>query len=219
MRLRSILLAVALQLAAVTACAQEVDTALVLAFDVSASVSEERFEVQRRGAAEALAAADLAETISQGRRQAVAVAVFQWSGVGEQKLVIPWTIVRTAEDAGAIAERLSAAPRAFNGSTAVGEAIYFAAGLFAGAPAAERRVIDVSGDGSYNAGRGTHVARDAAVAAGIVVNGLPILGEEEGLEAWYRENVQGGARSFTLPARSAAEFRDTLLAKLLREIS
>jgi hypothetical protein len=133
--------------------------------------------------------------------------------------VVPWTVVRSAEDASAIAERLVAAPRAFNGSTAVGEAIYFATELLAAAPAAERRVIDVSGDGSFNAGRGTHVARNAAVAAGIVINGLPILGEEEGLEAWYRENVQGGARSFTLPARSAEEFRDTLLAKLLREIS
>jgi hypothetical protein len=223
MRLRSIAFAAALALAAGSApriaAAQEVDAALVLALDVSGSVTTERFELQRSGAADALMSSDFIEAVSRSPRHAVAIAIFEWSGYGEQSIVVPWTIVRSAEEAATIAEAVRAAPRAYNGSTAVGEAIEFAAGLLAKGPSAERRVIDVSGDGRANAGGPANAARDAAVAAGIIVNGLPILDVEEGLEGWYRANVQGGARSFTMPARTLIDFREALLAKIVREIS
>ena len=201
------------------AFSQEVDAALVLAIDVSGSVTEERFELQRRGAAEAFASAEFIEAISQGPHHAVAIAVFEWSGVGEQAVVVPWIRIRTAEEARAFAAQLLAAERAFSTFTAVGEAIHFAVDLLGTAPSAGRRVIDVSGDGSDNEGRQAGPARDRAVAAAIVVNGLPILDVEPGLEEWYRKNVQGGHGSFTIPARSLADFRNALLAKLIREIS
>lgn len=221
MRLRSMFLVLALAagLAPRLAAAQEVDTALALAIDVSGSVTNERFEIQRRGIAEALMSADFIETVSRTARHAVAIAVFEWSGYGEQTVVVPWTIVRSEETAAAIAAQIIAAPRAYNGSTGVGEAIEFGIDLLAKGPSAERRVLDVSGDGRVNAGGPADRARDAAVAAGITVNGLPILDVEEGLEAWYRANVQGGPRSFTMPARTLADFREALLAKIVREIS
>jgi hypothetical protein len=219
MRLRSIIVAVALLFVPRLAVAQEVDVSLVLAIDVSASVTAERFELQRRGTAQAVASAEFAEAVSRGPRHAIAIAVFEWSGMGEQTVVIPWTVVRSTEEASAVAERLLVVPRAFNGSTAVGEAIYFAADLLASAPEAERRVIDVSGDGRANAGRNASAARDLAVADGNIINGLPILDVEEGLEVWYRENVQGGDRSFTQPARTLTDFQQALLTKLVREIS
>lgn len=199
--------------------AQEADTALVLAIDVSGSVSPQRFELQRRGAAEALESADFIEAVSQGPHHAVAVAVFEWSGVGRQEVIAPWTLIRTAEEAEAFAERLLAARRAFSDWTAVGEAIYFAIDLINAAPHADRRIIDVSGDGRVNMGRPAGPARDTAVSDGIVVNGLPILDVEEGLEEWYRDNVQGGDGSFTIPARTISDYRNALLAKLIREVS
>lgn len=223
MRLRSIVFAAALALAAGIAprisAAEEVDTTLVLALDVSGSVTTERFELQRRGVAEALMSADFIEAVSGSPRHAIAIAVFEWSGYGEQSVIVPWTVVRSAEAAEAVAQLLVTAPRAYNGSTAVGEAIEFAASLLAKGPPAERRIIDVSGDGRANAGGPAGTARDAAVAAGITVNGLPILDVEEGLESWYRANVQGGPRSFTMPARTLTDFREAFLAKLVREIS
>jgi hypothetical protein len=216
---------VAAVLAAVTlfgpssARSQEIDAALVMAIDVSGSVNTDRFELQRRGVAQTIASPEFIEAVSRGRHHAVAIAVFEWSGVGEHEVVVPWTILRTAEEAGAVASRVLGAPRAFSASTAVGEAIYFAVGLLASAPDVERLVIDVSGDGRVNSGRPAGPARDAAVDAGAVINGLPILDVEVGLEDWYRENVQGGDGSFTMPARTLSDFRDALLAKLIREIS
>ena len=222
MRRRSILLALALVLVGAAPRPDddtEVDTALVLAFDVSGSVSEDRLELQRRGAAEALRSAAFIEAVSRGPRHGIAIAVFEWAGYGEQQVIVGWTTVRSAETATAIAENLLAAPRLFNGPTAVGEAINFGAALLDTAPKAERRVIDVSGDGRANAGSSTTEARDAAVAIGITINGLPILDVEEGLDRWYRTNVQGGPRSFTMPARTIDDYRESLLAKILREIS
>jgi hypothetical protein len=220
MRLRTSVIALAVAaiviLAPRAARSQDVDAALVIAIDVSGSVNAERFELQRRGVAETIASAEFIEAVSLGPRHGVAIVVFEWSGVGERQVVVPWTVLRMAEDAEAAAARLLEAPRAFSGSTAVGEAIHFAIDLLAVAPAANRRVIDVSGDGRVNSGRPAGPAR---VAAGIVINGLPILDVEVGLEDWYRENVQGGDGSFTLPARTLRDFRRALLAKLIREIS
>src|ERR1700756_1789905 len=108
MRLRAII-AVSLLLSAfwpAATIAEEADTALVLAIDVSGSVSEERFELQRRGAAKAIESAEFVEAASRGPHHAVTVAVFEWSGLGQQEVIVPWTLIRTAEDANAFAERL-----------------------------------------------------------------------------------------------------------------
>ena len=129
---------------------------------------------------------------------------------------------------------LRAAPRPFYGRTAIGSAIGFAADLLARAPfRADRRVIDISGDGTGNAGRPIAEARDAAVAAGITVNGIVILTEPEGmpaflkehtnpaggLAAYYRSVVIGGEGAFVMTAESFAAFGRSLVAKLVREIS
>jgi hypothetical protein len=222
MRLKPILGAViffCLILGPIATGAAEVDAALVIGIDVSGSVNQERFELQRRGAAEAFSSAAFIEAVSRGRHHAIAVAVFEWSSVGEQEVIVPWTTIQTAEETQVLVAQLLNARRAFQGSTAVGDAILFGTDLLAAAPSAERQVIDISGDGHGNAGRPASIARERALAAGIVVNGLPILDVELGLEEWYRENVQGGEGSFTIPARSISDFRDALLAKLVREIS
>src|SRR4051794_21561714 len=107
MRLRAgaILLAIAaiIGFAPCAARSQDVDAALVIAIDVSGSVNAERFELQRQGVAETIASAEFIEAVSRGPRHGIAIAVFEWSGVGEQSVVVSWTVLRMAEDAEAVA--------------------------------------------------------------------------------------------------------------------
>jgi hypothetical protein len=149
----------------------------------------------------------------------VAIAVVHWSGPSNQRVTVPWTVLRSAGDAEELARAIEAMPRAFSDFTAIGDAIDFTVRLLAAAPAAERRVIDVSGDGANNSGGMVEVARDAAVAAGIVINGLPILGNEPGLEDYYRDRVIGGEGAFLIAAEDPGDFPRAMRAKLEREIA
>lgn len=211
-----------------------VDLLLVLAVDVSLSISEARFDLERRGYAEAFGDPRVLRAIGDGPTGRIGVALFDWAGPGEQQVAVDWMVIASAQDAAAFAARLRAVPRPFYGRTAIGSAIGFAADLLARAPfRAERRVIDISGDGTGNAGRPIAEARDAAVAAGITVNGIVILTEPEGmpaflrehtnpaggLAAYYRSVVIGGEGAFVMTAESFAAFGRSLIAKLVREIS
>lgn len=211
-----------------------VDLLLVLAADVSLSISEARFDLERRGYAEAFSDPRVLRAIGDGPTGRIGVALFDWAGPGEQQVAVDWMVVGSARDAADFAARLLAVPRPFYGRTAIGSAIGFATDLLACAPfRAERRVIDISGDGTGNAGRPIAEARDAAVAAGITVNGIVILTEPEGmpaflkehtnpaggLAAYYRSVVIGGEGAFVMIAESFAAFGRSLIAKLVREIS
>ncbi len=82
-----------------------------------------------------------------------------------------------------------------------------------------RRVIDISGDGPNNDGRPVTAARDAAVAADITINGLPILEIEPQLDSYYRDNVVGGPDAFILAVHDLADFAGAVLRKLLVEVA
>ncbi len=76
-----------------------------------------------------------------------------------------------------------------------------------------RRVIDVSGDGPNNQGAVVTEARDAAIAKGITINGLPLLlgrsssrFDIEKLDEYYRDCVVGGVGAFVIPVRSPDQF-------------
>jgi hypothetical protein len=202
------------------AWADQVDLALVLAVDVSSSIDSDRFELQRRGYAEAFRNPEVIAAIRNGAKGAIAVTLMEWSGPGDQHQVIDWRLIRDDEDARAFGSALLEAPRVAAGTTAIGDAIAAATALFnAGAHEADRRVIDVSGDGASNAGRRTDAARDATVATGITINGLPILANEPGVDDFYRQNVIGGASAFLIIARSFDSFAGAILDKLIREIA
>jgi hypothetical protein len=212
-----------------------VDCAVVLAADASRSIDDGEFALERRGYAGAIQSQKFLDAISTGPRGAVALAYVEWAGDSEQKLVVDWTIIRDAADARAFADRLTAAPRPFVGRTAIGSAIDFALALFAeSAFAAGRRVIDVSGDGTSNQGRPVTAARDAAVAAGAVINGLTIYNRRAaamggylalhtnppgGLAQYYRDNVTGGTGAFVVPIDDFNSFGDAMLRKLVSEIA
>ena len=161
----------------------------------AASTTSE-FDLQRRGYAAAIVSDKLMEAIHSGPHGAIALAYVEWAGEGEQTIVVDWTVLRNSTDAQKFAAALTASPRSFLGRTAIGSALDFAMGLFAeGGIAADRKVIDVSGDGTSNQGRAASEARDAAVKAGAVVNGLSIFNRRAAAQGGYlalHTNPPGG---------------------------
>lgn len=209
-------------LGAVSAAAQTaVDLQLVLAVDASGSVSEERFELQKRGYVGAFRSPQLARAISSGPARAIAVTMIQWTGPALQVQVVPWMIVSDEASMERLAVAIAAAPRQlFGGGTSISGAIDHALALFSAGPVSGgRRVIDISGDGRNNRGRPAAEARDDAVRAGASINGLPILAIEPDLETFYRDNVIGGPGAFVIAAASFTTFADAILKKLIIEIS
>lgn len=226
----ALLLSAALLVSQVATAAERVDLALVLAVDVSASVNDQRFHLQREGYAAALTNSDVLRAISGGPHGTIALAFIEWAGAYQQKVVLGWTVIRSSEDATIIANMIRAAPRSFEGSTAIGAAIDFGAQQFAtGSVQAERRIIDVSGDGTNNDGPSVTRARDQAVAAGITINGLAILVDPTvldshsnppgGLPAYYGENVIGGPGAFVMAVENPEIFTLAIRDKLIREIA
>ncbi|HEY0524507.1 MAG TPA: DUF1194 domain-containing protein [Stellaceae bacterium] len=206
--------------AAAEEAARQVDVALVLAMDVSASVNDERFQLQRAGYASAFGDPAVIAAIAAGRQHAIAVTLVEWSGATHQEQVVGWTVIESEETARSFGSAIAETPRLFSDVTAVGEAILYGTRLLTTAPfEAERRIVDMSGDGSNNNGRPAPGARDIAVGAGLTVNGLPILGNEAGLEAYYRDNVIGGPGAFMIVVKDYRSFAEAVLDKLVREIA
>jgi Protein of unknown function (DUF1194) len=218
------------------AYAQQVDVAIVLAADVSRSIDQEEFDLQRRGYAAAVTSARFLKAVASGPHGAVALCFVEWAGVGQQAVVAKWTVIRDGEAAAEFANELLKAPRSSMGRTAIGEALDFAVNQLEQASVTpERRVIDVSGDGTSNSGRLVTEARDAAVANGFTINGLAIINEKTsgefgsylwahthppgGLPNYYRENVVGGPGAFVLQIVNFDEFADAMTNKLITEIS
>src|SRR6202046_1715109 len=212
-----------------------VDAAIVLAADVSRSIDDEEFALERRGYADAIQGQQLLDAVSTGPHGAIALAYVEWAGDGEERVVVDWTVIRNQTDAHAFVTAMAAAPRSFIGRTAIGAAIDFSFALFAeNAIETNRRVIDVSGDGTSNQGRLLTEARDAAVGAGAVINGLAIFNRKAaatggylamhtnppgGLAQYYRENVIGGPGAFVVQIDDFKSFGDAMMRKLVDEIS
>ena len=179
--------------------AQQVDLLLVLAADVSRSVDHQKFMLQREGYAAAVSDARVLDTIRSGPNGKIAMCFVEWSGYGAQKVVVDWTAVDGAPTARRFGDQLVEAPRSFADRTSISGGIDFAATLFAKAPfTSTRKTIDVSGDGTNNAGRDVRVARDEAVAKGITINGLVILSDNK--MPWNPEhtNPPGGLVNYFL---------------------
>lgn len=221
--LRITLAGVVILLAAMTGRAgaqASVDVALVLAVDASTSVNREEFGLQLDGIASSLRHPRVIQAIRNGAVGAIAVALVEWSSPHQTWLAIPWTRVSDTASANRLADMISQTPRLFaDGGTAIGSAIRFSARQFKHLPfPAGRRVIDISGDGSNTHLPDVTTERDAAVSAGITINGLPILSREEDIEDYYRKRVIGGSNAFTEVAVDYESFPSAMLRKLLREI-
>jgi hypothetical protein len=198
-----------------------VDVSLVLAIDASGSVEDDRFELQKRGFGSAFRNPKVLQAIRAGDHQSIAVMMIQWTGPTLQEVMLPWTVISDERSADRVATMIELTPRRLmGGGTSISGAIDYSVRMIDSSPfRANKRVIDISGDGSNNLGRPAEQARDEAVRKGIRINGLPILAVEPDLEQYYRQNVIGGPAAFVIPARNYDQFADAILRKLVTEIS
>ena len=208
-----------------------VDLEVILAADVSRSIDDAEFDLQRKGYAAALSDPRVLAAIHGRPGAAIGVSFIEWSGDEDQQVVVDWTEIRDEEDAGSMAAAILAAPRSFMGRTSISAAIDFAMTHFATAKwQAKRRIIDISGDGTNNSGRAVTEARDQAVASGVMINGLAIINDRPnlgysahtqppgGLPLYYRQNVIGGANAFLIVVQDFNSFADAMANKLAKEI-
>jgi hypothetical protein len=194
---------------------------LVLAVDTSGSVSAGRFELQKQGYAAAFRNPRVLASIRSLDTQSIAVTMMQWTGPRLHVVVVDWTLIKDEASAETFASAIEAAPRQlFGGGTSISGAIDYSRLLLVQSPfKGERRVIDISGDGSNNSGRPVTEARDEAVRDGVGINGLPILSIEPMLDHYYYDNVIGGPGAFMIPAENYDTFADAVLKKLITEIA
>jgi hypothetical protein len=225
---------VALTLAQVPAAnaLEGVDLLLVLSSDVSRSVDHPKFLLQREGYAAAVLNAQVLDAIKSGPHGKIALCFVEWSGYGAQKVVIDWMTIDGASTARKFGDQLAELPRSFADRTSISGGIDFSAAQLARAQyEAPRMTIDVSGDGTNNAGRDVRLARDEALAKNITINGLVILSDRQmpwnaehtnppgGLENYYRENVIGGPGSFVMVAGDFQSFGKAIIKKMIAEIA
>lgn len=197
-----------------------VDVALAIAIDVSYSVDGSEHRLQMEGFGQALQSEAVHKAIRGGEHGRIAITVFQWSDSENQRTVIPWTIIDGPAAANQLGARLLRAPRIVpQGGTGISDAMIYGASLFASAPAATRRVIDVSTDGRNNMGRPTPLTRDFVVAQGITINGLAINNEWPNLTRYLEQQVVGGPAAFVEGALSYDDFGAAMLRKLVKEIT
>ncbi len=228
MRRRTLLAAPVLLAGAPARAEEPVDVLLVLAVDVSRSIDEDEARLQREGYRNAVSDPRVIEVVRRGMLGAIGLAYVEWAGFEYQRLVLPWTRIATQRDADAWASALAEAPRASLSWTSISGALDFSRRTMEAAPfEGTRRVIDVSGDGVNNSGRSAALARDECVAAGIVVNGLPIINDRPTfgrappipLDQYFAENVIGGPGAFMIVAEDFEAFGNAVRRKLIREIA
>jgi hypothetical protein len=208
--------------------AMAVDTALVLAVDVSYSMDPDEQALQREGYVQALMSREFMQALKLGASGRVAVTYFEWANVGDQKILLPWRLIDGPETADAVAAELAAAPYRRASRTSISGGLMFGQSLFASSGyQGSRRVIDVSGDGANNNGPPVTLVRDDVLAKGITINGLPIMLKKpnlmtmdiEDLDIYYEDCVIGGPGAFVIPIKEREKFTEAIRTKLVQEVA
>src|SRR4029077_16682713 len=199
--------------------AQAAAVALVLAVDVSESVSSERYTLQHDGIARAFETPQLIDAIA-AVPGGIEALVLEWSDPDKIAVTVGWTRIANRDAAAAFAKSVRATQRTSSGLTAIGSAMLAAAAAFDHMPEpAGHRVIDISGDGMANFGAPPAAVRDALVKKGITINRPAILSEEPWLDDYYRQNVIGGPAAFVVVATGFDSFAEAMLRKLVQEVA
>ncbi len=230
LRILAVLAAVIAALCVPAAAAPvEVDLKLVLAVDVSFSMDTGEQAVQRQGYVEALRHPQVIAAIASGVLGRIAVTYVEWGGSDSQVVRVPWTVIDGKASAEKLAELLNAASYENLHRTSISAALLFAAtSLDTPDFAAPRRVIDISGDGPNNQGLPVTAVRDAVVAEGVIINGLPIMTNPlnfdgffdiPNVDEYYEDCVIGGTGAFIIPITDTKQFAEAIRRKLVLEIS
>jgi len=205
-----------------------VDVELIIAVDVSYSMDPEEQALQREGYILALTSKEFLHALRQGANGRIAITYFEWAGQFDQKIILPWRLIDGPEAADAVAAEITRAPYRRASRTSIAGALRFAKPLFDDSGyKGLRRVIDVSGDGTNNAGPLIVPTRDDVLAAGITINGLPIMLKRpnigsldiENLDVYYEDCVIGGPGAFVIPIREREKFIEATRTKLVLEIA
>jgi uncharacterized protein DUF1194 len=205
-----------------------VDVELILAVDVSYSMDMDELALQREGYAQAIVSKEFLQALKAGPTGKISVTYFEWAASNDQKIIIPWRVIDGPETADAVANEIMKTPVRRASRTSISGAINFAMPLFDENPyRGLRRVIDISGDGPNNNGAPVTGARDAALAKGITINGLPIMLKEpsystmdiDDLDFYYEDCVIGGPGSFVVSIKDRDKFKEAIRTKLLLEVA
>ncbi|SHJ87754.1 Protein of unknown function [Bradyrhizobium lablabi] len=205
-----------------------VDVELILAVDVSYSMDMDELAIQREGYAQAIVSKEFLQALKSLPNGKIAITYFEWAATNDQKIIIPWRMIDGPETADAVANEIIKTPIRRASRTSISGAINFAMPLFDENPFhGPRHVIDISGDGPNNNGVPVTPVRDAALAKGIVINGLPIMVKEpsystmdiDNLDWYYEDCVIGGPGSFVIAIKDRDKFKEAIRAKLLLEVA
>jgi hypothetical protein len=205
-----------------------VDVELVIAVDVSYSMDPDEQKLQREGYIRALTSREFLNALREGAQGKIAVTYFEWAGQYDQKIVMPWRLIDGPEAADAVAAEIASAPYRRASRTSISGGLIFGGNLFESSGyRGTRRVIDVSGDGTNNAGELIVPTRDNVLAQGITINGLPIMLKRpnpgsldiENLDVYYEDCVIGGPGAFVVPIHNTEQFIDATRTKLILEIA
>jgi Ca-activated chloride channel homolog len=216
-----------------------VDANLVTALDTSASVGRYEEWLEREGVARAVVHPGFLEAVRSGYHRRIGFAVFTWSSHGHTKILVPWTTIATPEDATRVSQHLLSINLIEEGQlldrdlptdhyeasrsqlqTDIALAIRSASALLNSAPSrSPRSVINIVGNGPSNSGMEPAKARDAALDAGQIVNGLVVgYGLASDVE-YYRTHVVGGPGSFVMQVSNPQEMMEAFLAKFRLDIA
>jgi hypothetical protein len=210
------------------ASAIPVDVELVIAVDISYSMDPDEQALQREGYVLALTSKEFLQALRQGAHGKIAVTYFEWAGQLDQKIVMPWRVIDGPESADAVAAEIARAPIRRASRTSISGALRFAKPLFDDSGyRGLRRVIDVSGDGVNNSGPLVEITRDDVLAAGITINGLPIMLKRphtgtmdiQNLDEYYEDCVIGGPGAFVIPIQERGKFIEATRTKLILEVA
>ena len=213
---------------AATAQDVEVDLELVLAVDVSGSMDDEERLLQRDGYVRAFLHPEVVAAIASGIQGRIAVSYVEWAGPRSQTLVMPWRLVDNADTAEAVAAELKQAQSPRIRGTSISAALAFSSVLFeSNGFSGARQVIDISGDGPNNLGPPVVPMREAVLARGITINGLPVTlhpGTMFGLPAglldiYYEDCVIGGPGAFFVSVQAPEQLAEAIRRKLVLEIA
>jgi Protein of unknown function (DUF1194) len=214
-----------------SATAAPVDVELVIAVDVSNSMDPEEQELQREGYITGLTSREFMSALKGGSHGKVAITYFEWAGLYDQKIIMPWRLIDSPQSAQAVADEIARAPYRRAPRTSIYGALQFARPLFeASGYNGLRRVIDVSGDGVNNMGPPVTLMRDDVLGAGITINGLPIMLNRSGtygmwgqtfeqLDIYYEDCVIGGPGAFVIAIKNREQFKEATRTKLVLEIA
>jgi len=208
--------------------AADVDLELILAVDVSYSMDPDEQALQREGYILGLTSPEFLSALKQGGHGRIAITYFEWAGIADQKVVVPWRLIDGAATAKAFTDEIAAAPYRRAYRTSISGALLYASPLFDANPFhGVRRTVDVSGDGVNNQGPPVTTIRDELLAKSVTINGLPIMLKRpmaasmdiENLDVYYEDCVIGGPGAFVVPIKEREHFKDATRTKLVLEVA